>query len=81
MSIIRACQQALPRHAIARHIAVYSRANSTAPIPPVQTKDSEEKQSTEITAPSEREVMIADAISGAPGKTHFLLVTSALTQC
>jgi len=68
MSFLRAYQQALPRHAIARPIAVCSRANSTVPIPPVQTRDPQEKQSTEITTPPEREVMIADAISGAPAE-------------
>jgi hypothetical protein len=72
MSFILAYQQALPKHAIARSITAYSRANSTTPVPPVQIRDSEEKQSTEIMTPPEREVMIADAISGAPGKNHSI---------
>lgn len=72
MSLLRVCQQALPKHAIPRPITAYTRANSTAPIPPVQTRDLQEKQSTEITTPPEREVMVADAISGAPGVSYVL---------
>ena len=71
MSLLRTCQQ--PRHAISRSITAYSRVNSTAATPPVQTRDTQEKQSTEITTPPEREVMVADAISGAPGESHLFL--------
>lgn len=83
MSLIRACKQALPKHVVSRPIAVYSRANSTTPHPPVQTRDQQEKESTQITTPPERDVMVADAISGAPGRfniisTHVCVVTEAL---
>jgi len=72
MSLLRVCQQALPKHAIPRPITAYTRANSTAPTPPVQTGDLQEKQSTEITTPPEREVIVADAISGAPGESFVV---------
>lgn len=61
MSLLRACTQALPKHSASRPVAVYSRANSTTPIP-------REKESTQIMTPPEREVMVADAINGAPGE-------------
>lgn len=72
MSLIRACQKVLPKHAVSRQIAAYSRSNSTTPHPPVQTRDLAEKETTQITTPPEREVMVADAISGAPGQLHDL---------
>ena len=72
MSLLRVCQQALPKHAMRSPITAYARANSTASILPVPTRDLQEKQSTEITTPPEREVMVADVISGAPGEFCIL---------
>lgn len=68
MSLFRACQEALPRHAIQKPMMAYTRANSTTSTPPVQARDTQEKESTQIITPPEREVMVADAISGAPGE-------------
>ncbi|KZP31509.1 Ndufs4, NADH dehydrogenase Fe-S protein 4 [Athelia psychrophila] len=70
MSLLR---QALPRHALQRPIIACTRANSTLQTPPVQTRSADE-ESTQITNPPEREVMVADAISGAPSELRHRAV-------
>jgi len=52
----------------------YSRENSTTANAPIQTREPLEKQSTEIATPPEREVMVADVISGAPAELRHRAV-------
>lgn len=66
MSLLRTCQQAIPKHGAAIPLASYFKVHYSTSNPPVQEKDS-----TQITTPVEREVMVADVISGAPGEQNF----------
>lgn len=68
MSLLRACQQAFPKHVVTKPLASFSYSTTTTSNPPIQTRDLREKDTTQITTPLEREVMVADVISGAPGE-------------
>ncbi|KAI0688868.1 NADH-ubiquinone oxidoreductase 21kDa subunit [Earliella scabrosa] len=64
MSLLRACQQAVSKHAVGRAALTSARAYSTtadATIP--QTT---EKQDTEVAEAPHRDVVTADIVSGAP---------------
>lgn len=70
MSLLRACQQVFPKHGSAIPLASLSRVNYSTSSHPIQSRDLQEKDTTQITTPGEREVMVADVISGAPGDSH-----------
>jgi hypothetical protein len=64
MSLLRVSQRSLPRTAL-RSVAARSLATDSNAKTSLEVSD---KQSSEITAPPQREVMVADVISGAPGE-------------
>ncbi|EGN98238.1 Ndufs4, NADH dehydrogenase Fe-S protein 4 [Serpula lacrymans var. lacrymans S7.3] len=75
MSLLRACQQGLSKHALNRPLALHSRGlASDTPAQPVQTRDQSEKESTQISEPINTDVLTADVISGAPAELRHRAV-------
>ena len=79
MSLLRACQQAVSKHAVGRTVLTSARAYSTtadATIP--QTT---EKQDTEVAEAPHRDVVTADIVSGAPSESRALLSSLFVPRC
>jgi NADH dehydrogenase (ubiquinone) Fe-S protein 4 len=64
MSLLRTCSQAIPRRALPAYTRCFS---AETPSQPVQTRDSSQKESTQIAEPLHADVLTAEVISGAPG--------------
>lgn len=66
MSLLRACTQSLPKQSLSRPLAASFRNVSTEVKAPEQSRP-KTGEPVEITPMPEKDVLAADAISGAPG--------------